>query len=120
MAAKKVYAVKKGNKEGLFYTWEECQAAIEGFSSPNYKSFLTKEEAEAYLEDRDIVLENEIIPRLKENKVVAFVDGSFNEEKSIYGYGVYIPQSMYKEAGTKVEIITEKDGRVYADEKSVG
>ena len=53
MASKqKIYAVKKGNKEGLFYTWEECQAAIEGFSSPDYKSFLTKEEAEAYLEDR--------------------------------------------------------------------
>ena len=35
MASKqKIYAVKKGNKEGLFYTWEECQAAIEGFSSP--------------------------------------------------------------------------------------
>ena len=117
MASKqKIYAVKKGNKEGLFYTWEECQAAIEGFSSPDYKSFLTKEEAEAYLENRDIVLKNEIIPRLKENKVVAFVDGSFNEEKSIYGYGVYIFASHLEKP---VELCGKGDRKEYADLRNI-
>ena len=54
----KIYAVKKGNQTGIFYTWEECQAATKGFSSPDFKSFATEEEAKAYLDDVDIVFEN--------------------------------------------------------------
>lgn len=86
----KIYAVKKGNQTGIFYTWEECQAATKGFSSPDFKSFATEEEAKAYLDDVDIVFEKQIAPLLSQGKVVAFVDGSFNEEKSTYGFGVHI------------------------------
>ena len=25
MAKKKIYAVRKGNKTGLFYSWDECE-----------------------------------------------------------------------------------------------
>lgn len=86
----KVYAVKKGNTIGIFNTWEECQNAIKGFSGAVFKSFETETEAQAYLDDEDIVLENDILPRLKDNVVVAFVDGSFNAQRKIYGYGAYI------------------------------
>lgn len=86
----KVYAVKKGNTIGIFNSWEECQNAIKGFSGAVFKSFETETEAQAYLDDKDIVLENDILPRLKENVVVAFVDGSFNVQRKIYGYGAYI------------------------------
>lgn len=86
----KIYAVKKGNKTGIFYTWEECQAATKGFSSPDFKSFETEEEAKAFLDDVDIVYEKQIAPLLAQGKVVAFVDGSFNAEKSTYGFGVHI------------------------------
>lgn len=86
----KIYAVKKGNQTGIFYTWEECQAATKGFSSPDFKSFATEEEAKAYLDDVDIIYEKQIAPLLSQGKVVAFVDGSFNEEKSTYGFGVHI------------------------------
>ena len=34
----KIYAVKKGNQTGIFYTWEECQAATKGFSSPDFNT----------------------------------------------------------------------------------
>lgn len=86
----KIYAVKKGNQTGIFYTWEECQTATKGFSSPDFKSFETEEEAKAYLEDVDIIYEKQIAPLLAQGKVVAFVDGSFNEEKASYGFGVHI------------------------------
>lgn len=86
----KIYAVKKGNQTGIFYTWEECQAATKGFSSPDFKSFETEEEAKAFLEDVDIIYEKQIAPLLAQGKTVAFVDGSFNQEKSTYGFGVQI------------------------------
>ena len=49
MAKKKIYAVRKGHKTGLFYTWDECKKAVHGYSGAEYKGFLTKEEAEAFL-----------------------------------------------------------------------
>ena len=39
MAAKKYYAVKKGKTTGIFQTWEECRASVEGFSGAEYKGF---------------------------------------------------------------------------------
>ena len=32
MAKKKIYAVRKGHKTGLFNTWAECQKATAGYS----------------------------------------------------------------------------------------
>ncbi|MCI9338361.1 MAG: RNAse H family protein [Lachnospiraceae bacterium] len=49
MAAKKYYAVKKGKTRGIFRTWEECRASVEGCSGAEYKGFGRLEEAEAYL-----------------------------------------------------------------------
>ncbi len=90
--AKKVkfYAVKKGNKTGIFYSWEECQEAIKGFSGVEYKAFETEEEANAYLQDKDMMYEEYILPYLNNGTVVAFTDGSYNDEKQKYGSGVYI------------------------------
>ena len=50
MAKKKVYAVRKGKTTGIFYTWDACKAAVDGFSGAVYKGFFTEEEARAYLE----------------------------------------------------------------------
>lgn len=47
---KKYYAVKKGNKTGIFETWSECQESTKGFSGPIYKSFSSYDEAQAFLE----------------------------------------------------------------------
>ena len=48
------YAVRKGHTTGVFDNWPEAQAATSGFSGPEYKKFKTKEEAEAYLDNRDV------------------------------------------------------------------
>ena len=51
------YAVRKGHTTGVFDNWPEAQAATSGFSGPEYKKFKTKEEAEAYLDNRDVWVE---------------------------------------------------------------
>ena len=44
---KKYYVVWEGNETGVFDTWAETQLHIKGYPNAKYKSFKTKEEAEA-------------------------------------------------------------------------
>ena len=50
MAKKKVYAVRKGHKTGLFETWAECQKATTGYSGAEFRGFTDREEAMAFLQ----------------------------------------------------------------------
>ena len=43
MAGKKYYAVKKGKATGIFRTWEECRACVEGVPGAAYKGFAALE-----------------------------------------------------------------------------
>jgi ribonuclease HI len=103
--AKKVYAVRKGKKIGIFQTWEECKEAIDGFSKPQYKSFSSLEEAESYLKNENT--ENINIEKIKDeavrlNAVIAYVDGSYNKDIQKYSYGCVLitPQKeIIKEYG---------------------
>ncbi len=47
----KFYAVAAGRKTGIFTTWPEAQAQVKGFPGPVFKSFPTREQALAFLED---------------------------------------------------------------------
>ncbi|MCR5030358.1 MAG: ribonuclease HI [Selenomonadaceae bacterium] len=51
MAQKKVYAVKRGRKAGLFTSWDDCKAQVDGFPGAIYKGFPSRQEAEAWLFD---------------------------------------------------------------------
>ncbi|MCD8018976.1 MAG: ribonuclease H family protein [Clostridiales bacterium] len=84
----KVYAVRKGNKTGIFNSWADCQAATKGFHGAEFKSFKTREEAEAYLDDRDIWIER-VTEDIQNGYLVAFTDGSFEKKLKRYSYGVY-------------------------------
>lgn len=90
MVKKKVYAVKKGKTTGLFYSWNECKDAINGYPGAEFKGFGTEEEARAYLEEIPI----EEIPfhteELNENQVIAYVDGSFDKTIQKYSFGCII------------------------------
>ncbi len=83
----KFYAVKKGRIKGIFENWSECQASIKGFSGAEYKSFVTKEEAETYLDDRDWWTEK-VASDNANGYLVAFVDGSYDKDLNRYSYGV--------------------------------
>lgn len=44
---KKYYVVWNGRKTGIFTSWAECEKQVKGFQGARFKSFPTKEEAEA-------------------------------------------------------------------------
>lgn len=46
MAKAKYYVVWKGRKTGIFTTWDECSAQVNGFNGAQYKSFETRSAAE--------------------------------------------------------------------------
>lgn len=46
---KKYYAVRVGRQVGVFGTWTETQALVNGFKGSKYKSFPTLEQAEAFV-----------------------------------------------------------------------
>ena len=83
----KFYAVKNGRNIGIFNTWDECLESTKGFPNATFKSFISEEEAKAFLEDKDIYSE-EISKYIDEGYAVAFTDGSFDEKENRYSYGV--------------------------------
>lgn len=109
MAKKKIYAVKKGKQTGIFQTWDACKASVDGYSGAQYKSFLSEEEARAYLEgtSNPLVHSPEEHPDDKRNErradqVIAYVDGSFQKELSRYSFGcvLLIPEGeIIRESG---------------------
>ena len=86
MAKKKIYAVRKGHKTGVFSTWAECQKATAGYSGAEFKSFTDKAEAMAFLQMKtvrtvstDKEKEAAGIVEVPKNMVIAYVDGSFEK-----------------------------------------
>ena len=47
--AKKIYAVRIGRKPGLYDTWDEAKAQVDGFAGARYKGFTDRAEAEAFM-----------------------------------------------------------------------
>ena len=113
--AKKYYAVKVGLTTGIFETWEECKASVNGYPGALYKSFNTLAEAHAYMgwngqqlnlfdvaNSMDELVHEKIDYTPEQNETapdtekpfsnsltaVAYVDGSFNASTGIFGYGV--------------------------------
>ncbi|MDV7186738.1 ribonuclease H family protein [Lutibacter sp. TH_r2] len=52
MAKKKFYVIWQGHKTGVFTSWNVCKKHIENYKGAQYKSFLSKEEAEKALEGK--------------------------------------------------------------------
>ncbi len=113
--ANKFYAVKVGKTPGIYNTWEECKANVDGFPGALYKSFKTLQEANEYLgicTEESVVIKNvsssnpskknsvicfnngDIIDISLQDAVIdspyAFVDGSYNVSTGVYGYGGFL------------------------------
>lgn len=89
--AKKYYAVRKGRSTGVFETWAECKKNIDGFSGAVYKGFESREEAEAFVENKEsssAVSANEQIDI--DAEATAYVDGSYNVHDKRFSYGAVI------------------------------
>lgn len=110
----KIYAVKKGHQTGIFENWTDCQVATKGFSNPEFKSFSTREEAEAYLNDWDVWTEQVA----KDNQLgylVAFTDGSYDKNLNRYAYGV----QFIKPDGSLSDICGYGSNQEYVDSNNI-
>ena len=99
----KYYAVRKGLTPGVYTTWDECQAMVKGYPGAEFKSFPTKEEAEAFVGGTS-TNKKETDAKVQVPSVdgpFAYVDGSFCQETGEYSYGVVIvedpknPEEVY-------------------------
>lgn len=109
--ANKFYAVKVGKVTGIFETWDECKASVDGYPGALYKSFKSLSDAYTYMgwEGRQLSLFDEPAAQSSENftpdsgekfsndipfsnsvKAVAYVDGSYNIATKEFGYGVVL------------------------------
>lgn len=101
--AKKFYAVKKGLTPGVYTSWADCQAQINGFSGAIFKGFETLEEAKTFVGGETEVFgdisQKETVSEEKEatpaeicadagTDAVAYVDGSYDVTNGSYSYGM--------------------------------
>lgn len=91
--AQKYYAVRTGKKPGIYNTWEECKAVVDGYPGAQYKSFKTREEAEAFAGvsgAAGIEKKEKAATDIDGTKAYAFVDGSYHAKTGVYGYGGFL------------------------------
>ena len=91
-AKKKYYAVKKGLQPGIYETWDECKANVDGFSGAIYKGFATLDEAKGFLGEKvnSSVKATDLCIQAKGEKAIAYVDGSYNVTTGEYSCGVVL------------------------------
>ena len=116
--AKKYYAVRKGKTAGIYMSWDDCKAQVQGFSGAEYKSFPTITEAEAYMGGavkNSIQVENEGgVPVTDKLNAVAYVDGSYNIATKEFSYGVV----MFHD-GIELHFSQKVDDRELAEMRNV-
>ena len=91
--AQKYYAVRTGKKPGIYNTWEECKAVVDGYPGAQYKSFKTREKAEAFAGvsgAAGIEKKEKAATDIDGTKAYAFVDGSYHAKTGVYGYGGFL------------------------------
>lgn len=114
--AKKFYAVKAGRTPGVYETWAECQKQTGGFSGAVFKSFATRQEAEAFIAQNgdgpeaaaaggaQCQIRQECVDRqgnsgrdaaalscedvADETQAAAYVDGSYDAATGAFSYGM--------------------------------
>lgn len=114
--AKKVYAVRKGRTTGLFMSWDDCRAQVDGFAGAEYKSFADPAEAMAYLglTDRE-GSSAEVFPE----GVRAYVDGSYDSSSGRFSCGVVIVETDAKGNSETTELNAAFDDEEAAKQRNV-
>lgn len=108
--AGKFYAVRVGKTPGIYTNWPVCESNVKGYPGAIYKSFKTREEAEAFMgnvcsEAND--KKNASDTNVKNSSIndagtvgnplcYAFVDGSYNIATKVYGYGGFLVENEKK------------------------
>lgn len=75
----KYYAIKDDMKSEITDSWDKCKELLKNYTSPQYKSFKTKEEAEAFIKG-EVLDDNITAPK-------AYIDGSYDINTGAYSFG---------------------------------
>ena len=75
----KYYAVKYQNEKNIFTSWDACKEYLKHKKGFSQKSFLSLEEANSFLEDKEIPLDFAI--------PTAYIDGSYDAKTGWYSFG---------------------------------
>ena len=81
MTKKKIYAIARGKKIGVFRSWEECSDLVLGYNGAVFKSFEKEEEAEKFIAENRITTDESI--EEKEEKKEESKQGSHKETKTV-------------------------------------
>lgn len=94
---KKFYVVRQGRTPGIYTNWDDCKKQVDGFNNAEYKSFEDSREAMTYFtgDNKTESVKSESIERqnvvaIDDARPYAFVDGSFNPDTGVYGYGGFL------------------------------
>ncbi len=100
MAKSKLYAVAAGRRTGIFTSWSETEAQVKGFAGARYKSFATRAEAEAWLEnpsygparpkEKPRPAAGQPAPEHSSESLVIYTDGGAINNPGPGGYGIVI------------------------------
>lgn len=104
--AKKYYAVRQGRTVGIFDSWDECKAQVSGYSGAEYKSFMSIDEAKAYIKKEEAVT-------FDADGAVAYVDGSYLHKKKMFSFGAVIiykgEEKHFKEAFSDFDLASMRN-----------
>lgn len=96
------YAVRVGKVNNQIYdNWNDCQRNVSGVSGAIFKKFTTREEALNFI---DTSPSNNKLTTTLNNKLIAYVDGSYNTTNKETGYGIVFVRNN--------EIICRDFGRI--------
>lgn len=101
MSKFKIYAVKKGKEPGIYMTWGECKAQVNGYKGAEYKSFSSLDEAERYLglipvNERSVnqpflqFADNTKKSGINNTELHIYVDGSYDISTQRFSYGMVV------------------------------
>ncbi len=114
--AKKVYAVKKGRTTGLFMSWDDCRAQVDGFAGAEYKSFADPADAMAYL---GLTSGGSASGSGFPEGVRAYVDGSFDAANGRYSCGVVIVKTDAEGRSETTELNAAFDDAEAAQQRNI-
>ena len=89
MKASKFYAVREGREPGVYLSWVQCEAQVKGYPNAAFKSFATREEAEAYVRGEFGGRKEELTQLPEDGVLDIYVDGSYRNGRYSWGYAVY-------------------------------
>ena len=105
----KCYAVKKGRRPGVYFSWEKAKEQIHKYPGAVFKSFEDLDAAHEYIENN----RDQEAPEDFQGRPVAYIDGSYSKAGGLYSYGGFIRTGedfhTIQGTGSRPEYLTERN-----------